>query len=75
MNEYRYRMLAYQELSLLNTNQKLNAIQAQFYNEKPLEALFDVEKDPYETTNIAIQNPKILAEMREGLSQWRNNFV
>jgi len=74
MNEYRYRMLAYQELSLLHTNQKLNTIQAQFYNEKPLEALFDVEKDPYETTNIAIQNPKILAEMREGLSQWMKNL-
>jgi uncharacterized sulfatase len=65
-NNYRYRMLAYQEWRTLYEAGKLNATQSFFYRPKPPEALYDVEADPYETKNLVF-DPKYgttLAEMR-----------
>ncbi len=70
-NEYRYRMLAYQEwLELFNAG-KLNEVQRQFFEPRPAEQLFDVEKDPHEVNNLA-DDPKyatVLKDMRRTLSK------
>ncbi|MEL0004265.1 MAG: hypothetical protein VW643_00565, partial [Opitutales bacterium] len=34
--------------------------------------LFDLEKDPGETTNLAQSNPKKLKQLKENLYAWRN---
>lgn len=71
-NDYRYRMLAYQEWRDLYQAGKLNPVQARFFEPRPPEALFDVEKDPYETKNLA-DDPAYggaLAEMRTLLTAW-----
>lgn len=52
-NNYRYRMLAYQEWRELYEAGKLNAEQRQFFEPRPAEQLFDVEADPHEVRNLA----------------------
>ena len=52
-NDYRYKQLAYQEWLQLYKDNKLNALQSKFFQTKPVEALYDVESDPYETKNLA----------------------
>ena len=52
-NNYRYRMLAYAEWLRLYREGKLSAAQRQFFERRAPEALYDVEKDPYETRNLA----------------------
>ncbi|MDG2279817.1 MAG: sulfatase, partial [Flavicella sp.] len=53
MNNYRYKQLGYQQWSNFYNAGKLNDIQAQFYEPKQVEELYDVEKDPFETNNLA----------------------
>ncbi len=53
LNQYRYRQLAYQEWKNLYEQGELNEIQARFFETRAPEMLFDVEKDPYETLNLA----------------------
>jgi hypothetical protein len=69
-NEYRYKMLAYQEWKNLNKEDKLNEVQSQFFEPRQPEQLFDVEKDPYETQNLAkdANYSQILTEMRQLLT-------
>ncbi|MEZ6129018.1 MAG: sulfatase-like hydrolase/transferase [Planctomycetaceae bacterium] len=52
-NNYRYKMLAYQEWRDLYRADKLNAVQRQFFETRPAEQLFDLSADPHETTNLA----------------------
>lgn len=52
-NNYRYRMLAYQEWRRLFHAGKLNAVQRQFFERRPAEALFDLQTDPHETKDLA----------------------
>jgi arylsulfatase A-like enzyme len=52
-NNYRYLMSAYKEWRDLYKAGKLNPVQAQFYEPREPEALYDVVKDPYETVNLA----------------------
>jgi len=52
-NNYRYKMLAYQEWRDLFHAGKLNDVQSAFFKPKAPEALYDLEKDPYETVNLA----------------------
>lgn len=52
-NFYRFRMLGYQEWRELYDAGKLNEIQRQFFEPKAVEALYDVERDPHETRNLA----------------------
>lgn len=54
-NNYRYRMLAYQEWRELFHAGKLNAVQRAFFESKPAESLYDLENDPYETKNLAAE--------------------
>jgi uncharacterized sulfatase len=52
-NNYRYKMLAYQEWRRLYHEGKLNDVQRQFFEPKPVEALYDIETDPHEVNNLA----------------------
>jgi len=52
-NNYRYRMLAFQEWRQLHRAGKLNALQSQFFSPRPAEQLFDVEKDPHQVHDLS----------------------
>ncbi|HIG85003.1 MAG TPA: sulfatase [Verrucomicrobia bacterium] len=69
-NDYRYRQLAFEEWRQLYKKGKLNAIQRQFFETRPVEALYDVETDPHETRNLASDPSfaKALDEMRNLMS-------
>ena len=70
-NNYRYRMLAYQQWRRLYQKGELNEIQRRFFESKPVEMLFDVEADPYETINLA-SDPAyadVLRDLRTRLQQ------
>ena len=69
-NDYRYRQLAFEEWRQLYQKGKLNAVQRQFFETRPAEALYDVEVDPHETRNLASDPSytKVLDEMRELMS-------
>lgn len=71
-NNYRYIMLAYQEWRALYHQGKLNAVQRQFFEPKPVEALYDLEADPHEVNNLAGDPAyaKILKRLRGRLRQW-----
>jgi len=68
-NNYRYRMLAYEEWRKLYREGKLNAAQRRFFEPKPVEELYDIETDPHGVCNLA-SDPKhaaTLADMRRRL--------
>lgn len=71
-NNYRYRMLAYQEWRDLFAAGQLNAAQRQFFEPRPAEMLFDVQADPHEVQNLANdpESRSVLLELRSELSQW-----
>jgi uncharacterized sulfatase len=52
-NNYRYKMLAYQQWRELYEEGKLNDIQSQFFEPKSAEALYDLDADPHEIHNLA----------------------
>ena len=52
-NFYRYRMLAYKEWRDMYHAGELNAEQSQFFERRPAECLYDIEKDPNEVKNLA----------------------
>ncbi len=52
-NQYRYRMLAYEEWRNLYQAGKLNAAQRQFFEPRPVESLYDVETDPHEVNDLS----------------------
>lgn len=71
-NNYRYRMLAYQEWRDLYQSGELNELQSQFFEPRPAEQLFDIEADPHETTNLAT-NPEyasVLQDVRSRMTNW-----
>ncbi len=53
MNEYRYRMLAYQEWETHYRAGELTNKESQFFEPREPEALYDLENDPYELENLA----------------------
>ncbi len=68
-NQYRYRSLAFQEWRGLYTQGKLNAVQAQFFEPRPAEQLFNLADDPYETKNLAgdPEHAEALKDLRKRL--------
>ncbi|MCA9059768.1 MAG: sulfatase-like hydrolase/transferase, partial [Planctomycetaceae bacterium] len=68
-NNYRYRMVAYQEWRQLYLDGKLNAAQRQFFEPGVAEALYDLNTDPGETHNLANdpQYQSTLQELRKRL--------
>ena len=70
-NNYRYRMLAFEEWRQLYHAGKLNDVQKQFFETRPAEQLFDIEADPHETKNLA-DDPEfaeLLKQMRERMNE------
>lgn len=69
-NNYRYLMLAYEEWREMFEGGRLNAVQRQFFEPQPVEALYDVEKDPHEVDNLAArpEYASVLLEMRKRLT-------
>ncbi|OVE75467.1 sulfatase, partial [bacterium E08(2017)] len=69
-NNYRYRMASYREWRELYKQGKLHELQAQFFETRSSEALYDVVKDPYETKNLATDPAYAgqLKDMRERLT-------
>ena len=63
-NNYRYKMLAYQEWRKLHQAGKLKDGPAQFFESKPAEGLYDLEKDPAELNNLA-HDPSYKAKLNE----------
>lgn len=51
---------------------ELNPVQAQFWQTKPSEELYDLENDPHETVNLADsqEHAEVLAEMRQAHAEW-----
>lgn len=70
-NDYRYKMLAYEEWLKLYRAGKLNAKQSQFFRSRLPEALYHLKADPDEVNNLANdpQYIKKLLEMREILQK------
>lgn len=54
-NNYRYKMLAYTQWRRLYRQGTLNSVQRQFFEPRAAEALYDLDKDPHETENLASQ--------------------
>ncbi|MGB0416569.1 MAG: sulfatase, partial [Coraliomargarita sp.] len=52
-NIYRYKMASYREWRDLHKAGKLTALQERFFVTRPVEELYDVVQDPYETVNLA----------------------
>lgn len=70
-NFYRYKQPAFCEWRDLAKAGKLNPVQSAFYEARPPEQLFDLEKDPHEITNLA-DDPAyadILFDMRRALQK------
>jgi arylsulfatase A-like enzyme len=68
---YRYKQPAFREWRDLARAGKLNPVQSAFYEARPPEQLFDLEKDPHETRNLA-GDPAyagVLLEMRGALQK------
>ena len=76
MNNYRYRMLAYQQWDSLYRAGALDSIQSAFFRTKPPEMLYDLAKDPYETENLASRTVyrDALEAMRGSLNIWTSNL-
>lgn len=72
MNNYRYKMLAYQQWDSLYRADALNPVQSAFFETKPPEMLYDLDQDPHETNNLAtsLEYQNQLSDMREQLDQW-----
>jgi arylsulfatase A-like enzyme len=66
-NNYRYKMLAFEQWRQLHEAGELNEIQSQFFQEKPVEALYDLDSDPHEVHNLAA-DPQY-AEQRNSMRQ------
>ncbi|XPF95077.1 sulfatase-like hydrolase/transferase [Colwellia sp. RE-S-Sl-9] len=52
-SDYRYKLQALKQWKELFEQNKLNSAQAAFFKTKPVEALYDINNDPYETKNLA----------------------
>jgi len=70
-NNYRYRMLAYQEWRELYEKGELNDAQSAFFRTKAVEELYNLEADPYEVNNLAGESDhaEILEKMRSRLRE------
>jgi hypothetical protein len=72
--EYRLQVPMMLEILKLKEEGKLSKATMSWFNTKPVEELYDIEKDPYELHNLA-GDPKYgtkLKELRTALKDWTN---
>ncbi len=70
--EYRLGIPMMKELLKLRDEGKLDTIQSKWFSTKPVEELYDVDADPWETKNL-VNDPKYRAklnELREAFRKW-----
>ncbi len=69
-NNYRYKMLAYEEWRQLWNAGKLNGAQRQFFERRPAEQLFDIETDPHQVKDLAAdpKHRQLLLDLRTRLT-------
>jgi N-sulfoglucosamine sulfohydrolase len=70
---YRRQMNLMQEILRLKEEGKLNAVQSRWFENKPVEELYDTQADPYELQNLA-GNPQYQADL-ERLRQAEGNWL
>jgi arylsulfatase A-like enzyme len=70
-NNYRYKMLAYEEWRQLWRAGKLDGPPALFFSPRPVEMLFDCEADPWNAKNLAADpaHAEMLTDLRGRLQQ------
>ena len=70
-NNYRYRMLAYEQWREMHKAGKLNKAQRQFFEAKPVELLYDTQADPHEVNNLAAsaEHQAVLNDFRARLNR------
>ncbi len=69
---FRKQMPLMAEILKLRDQQKLDSIQSRWFKNKPVEELYDVENDPFELNNLAL-NPAYAAKLEE-LREVQNNW-
>ena len=71
-NNYRYRQLAYDNWRDLYRADRLNPVQRQFFERRPVEQLFNLATDPHEVNNLAAnpEHAERLKTMREAHYRW-----
>jgi arylsulfatase A-like enzyme len=71
-NNYRYQCMAYRQWRKMYNAGALDSVQSRFFETREPEALYDLEKDPFETKNLAgiPGYREELSEMRGLLSEW-----
>ena len=75
-NNYRYKMLAFAEWRSLFEQGNLSGEPEQFFIAKPVEMLFDLDKDPHETQNLA-DNPVHFEQLKtlRDLSREKSQYL
>ena len=70
-NNYRYRMLAFQEWRDLHKAGTLNAAQKQFFQPRPPEQLFDIQSDPHQVKDLSGDpgHRSVLLDLRKRLKK------
>ncbi|MCH2180039.1 MAG: sulfatase-like hydrolase/transferase [Mariniblastus sp.] len=63
-NQYRYKMAAYTEWRDLSDTDSLNELENRFFQPKPVEELYDLSTDPFETRNLA-DDPKFQTDLKQ----------
>ena len=71
-NDYRYKMVAFEDWRDLHRSGQLEGTGARFFEAKSVESLFDLETDPDELRDLATDPvyADVLVEMRDGLQDW-----
>lgn len=71
-NDYRYRQLLYQQWKRKFDAGELSSSQAQFFKPRSPEALYDLDADPFELKNLAIDpsHRSTLLSLRGELATW-----
>lgn len=71
-NDYRYKQMGYREWLEMFKAGKLNKAQSLFFETKAPEALYDLDKDPFEINNLASNSnyESNLERMRGKLNHW-----
>jgi N-sulfoglucosamine sulfohydrolase len=74
--DYLFNAISAQSWEKAYREGKTNAIQSRFFQEKPVEELYDSENDPWEINNLA-DDPKyqsVLLRMRKAETEWMNSI-